>query len=403
MDKNRNVLSNSHDVVEQWLDAEANKHVQFSDTLPLLNKNTKSVESHKSVSHLSTSNKEESIRLPIISTRTINNPSKYVYNRNIPITETNLYRSSYNRSLSISTISSLSSTNSRRSSFQSNRIIKQGNPTSIISSSRTNSSINKSRLSSLELNSLLNENDRKKLNKIYRLIPEEFEKLVPILFKLGIIIVPNYFFENNQNSEQLTTKQLIERYYFISLIKNYEQHLQHKVYLEHLYGNSLFYQNNNHLLREILSYKGQLTLISCYQDEIEYELNKKIPLWKTIPMISIRDNYSEYSYSTKRSSLITNPSKYYKKSISIQSNISLSLNKDDQLLADQIDYQWKRKSIPFIIEQGFILLDQIRLLTVPVLSSISSEQLNIHQNNQINFVKAFKRWIILGSILYEQD
>lgn len=402
MDKKRNLSLNSLNI-EEWLDAETNKHVQFSETLPLLNKPSKSVKSNQSISNLTTSKKEESIRLPNIFNETTNNPSKYIYNRSASITDTNLYRSSYNRSLSISTRSSLSPTNSRRSSLLSNRVIKQINTPSIISSCGTNSSINKTQLPSLELNVLLDENDRKKLNKIHRLIPEEFEKLVPILFKLGLIIVPNYFFGDNQNYEQLTTKQLIERHYFISLIKKYEERLQHKIYLEHVYGNSLFYQNNNHLLREILSYKGQLALINCYQDEIEYELNKKIPLWKTISLISIRDNVSEYSYSTKRSSLITNPSKYNKQALSIQTNISLSLNKDDQLLANQIDNQWKRKSIPFFIEQGFILLDRIRLLVVPIFSDISSEQLNIHQNNQINFVQAFKRWVFLWSTLYEQD
>ncbi|CAF4000739.1 unnamed protein product, partial [Rotaria sp. Silwood1] len=170
----------------------------------------------------------------------------------------------------------------------------------------------------------------------------------------------------------------------------------------------------NKLLRETLSYKGQLALILTYKDEIECELNKKIPHWKLITIENNQTNLSEYSYSTNRSSFISNSFQIRKKShrnssSSIKSTKDLSLiNNNNYLLTislpDHIDKQWLNKSIVHSIEQAMILLDKIRSLSSNNLTNISNNDLFIQQNifhkDQIQFVKAFKRWTLLSSILY---
>ncbi len=322
-----------------------------------------------------------------LSTKTITNHS---------ITETTHYHSTINRTLSISTNSSSSVT----PSLSSNTVIEQRYP----------SSTNQIRLSSLEFNSSLSEFDRKNLDDIREIIPDEFEKLVPTFLKLGVITFPKIFFQNNNQQEQMTTEQLIERHYLFSLIKKDQDNIQYKRHIEHLYGN-LLPQHNHLLLRESLSFKGQLALLYTYQDQIQQELNKKIKYWKTIPMISIKTNYSEYSYSTNKSSLTDNSFRIRKKSLksyySIKSNTNLSLTIDQNslqiLIPDHIDNQWKRKSIVHIIEQGIILLDYIRSLSLPILPNISYNQHNIYDDDKINIVKAFKRWLFLCFTLYAQD
>lgn len=158
-------------------------------------------------------------------------------------------------------------------------------------------------------------------------------------------------------------------------MKIYEENLQYKTNLEHLYGSVL---SDNQLLRESLSFDGQLALIHAYQDQIERELNQKILSWKTS--------------SFRKKSLQNNSS--------IKSNEHFLVKIDRNLFKEyfqpkQFDQQWQRKIIPFIIEQGFILLDQIRSLPSNILSN--------DDINQINLVKAFKQWTFLWSNLYKKQ
>jgi hypothetical protein len=158
-------------------------------------------------------------------------------------------------------------------------------------------------------------------------------------------------------------------------MKIYEENLQHKTNLEYLYGSVL---SENRLLRESLSFDGQLALIHAYQDQIERELNQKILSWKTS--------------SFRKKSLQNNSS--------IKSNEHFLVKIDRNLFKEyfqpkQFDQQWQRKIIPFIIEQGFILLDQIRSLPSNILSN--------DDINKINLVKAFKQWTFLWSNLYKKQ
>ena len=390
----------------------------FHKILLLLIKLKKTKRRSTSINHTSVSNNQQLNSLPKISTETTmnHNRSRSYY---IPIgatTETTLYRSANNRTLSISSVASSSIAPSRCSSFSSNMVSEHPHAPSIISSIEPPPSslslTNKDRLTSLEYDSSLSEFDRKKLDDIRQLIPDEFEKLVPTLIKLGVIIFPKKFLENDK--EEMSTKQLIERHRLISLIKKDEENREHQLYLEQIYGSVLPKDNVNHqyrLLRESLTFHGQQALLSAYKDEIERELNKKIKHWKLIPMQSMKTTFSENSYSTNKS----NPSQVRKKSVKISSSIKsstdVSITSNYQLseilLPDRIDIQWQRKSIVNIIEQGIDLLDKIRDLPATMLPNISSNELfiqdNIHDINKQNIVKAFKRWLFLWSTLYSED
>ncbi len=395
-------LTNSNVIVlvEELNDEfETNKRVQFSRNVTIVSETDESRKMNRTKRHsfpiidiLSTANQQTNF----LPTQRLNNP-----------TETILYRSPINRTLSFSTSPSV--TSSHRWSLSSNLInLRQRNTSSIKSSSiNTSSTTNKARFSSLEFNSSLSEIDRKNLNDIHQIIPDEFEKLVPILIKLGLIYFPKKFFQNNYQEEEMTTQELIERHRLFSLIKKDQENIQYKYYLQRLYGNDNIHYEQQ-LLRETLSFQGQLALIETYQDQIERELNNKIKFWKKIPMISITNNYSEYSYSTNRSAFGQNSFRIRKKSIqsnsSIKSNIDLQSTIDQNsfqiLIPDHIDKQWKRKSIVIIIEQGIILLDKVRSLST---SNQQFIQDNIYDINQLNIVKEFKRWVFLWSTLYQQD
>ncbi|CAF1015694.1 unnamed protein product [Rotaria sordida] len=423
-------LQNRTAVVEQWLEGhQHDKHVQFSKNLTSFNQ-TNETKQERSYSFNNQSNEklysidENNQQLNISTEKSIiksNDLSNIVYNRQSLITDSRLYRSTNNDALSQSTFRSPSPlTRSRQSSFSSNPPIERDRTSSILSSiesvpSFNLSSNNKDRLCSLEINSSLSEIDRKKLDDIRQLVPDEFENIVPKLITLGVIIIPKKFFEIN--CEDMSGKDLIERHRLISLIKKDEDNIKHKEYLENFYGSISYddkiYQKTN-MLRETLSYNGKLALLLAYKDEIERELNKKIPQWKLIPIDNNRTNLSEYSYSTNRSSIISNPYKTRKKSTiisssSIKTTKDLSLNNNQNYLLtlslpDHIDNQWLNKSVAHSIEQAMILLDRLRLLSSNNLTNISYDysvvQQNIYDNNQIQFVKQFKRWLLLCSILY---
>jgi hypothetical protein len=331
--------SNSMTKIDQF---QTNKHVQFSENIKL--------------------RKQHSVPINI----NFNDQSKSLFHRKLSI--------------------------SGMSSSSSNSIIEEDHASSI---SLITSSTNKLRLSSLEFHSSLTDFDRTNFDDIRQIVPDEFEKLIPILIKLGVIIIPKKFFQDN--NQQLTRKEFLERHHLILLIKQYEENIEYKYSLQRLYER-IFPSDNipseDQSLRETLSFQGQLALLASYQDEIERLLNQKMNHWKRI---SIYSNSSEYSYSTNKSSLIQK--KFLKKNSSIKSNPNSSLTIDLHLIPDQIDYQWKQKLISFIIEQEMILLDQIRSL-------FSNEQFlpdSNYDTNKLNLVQTFKRWTFLSSILYSQQ
>jgi hypothetical protein len=105
-----------------------------------------------------------------------------------------------------------------------------------------------------------------RLNHIRQIIPDQFENLIPILYKLRIIIIiiiPKIFIQ--MNNSQLTNKQFIEPQIFILLMKKDQEYILHKRYLEHLNG-TLLSEDNYHSLREYLSFQGQLALLTIYKD-----------------------------------------------------------------------------------------------------------------------------------------
>ncbi|CAF2745152.1 unnamed protein product [Rotaria sp. Silwood2] len=433
---------NRTDAVQKWLEGhQQDKHVKFSQNLTSTNKTNENETKRRSSSFNNQfnnklisidENNQQSDNLTTIlnekSIRKSNDLSNIIPNPQTLITDSRLYRSSNNDVLSLSTKISSSSltplTRSRQSSFSSNvhfeRERERERTSSIVSSIESTpsyilSSINKDRLCSLELNSSLSEIDRKKFDDIRQLVPGEFENLVPILIKLGVLIIPKKFFEIN--NEDISGKDLIERHRLISLIKQYEDNIKHKEYIEYLYRSTSYdnYIYNNYLLRDKLSYKGQLALLSAYKDEIERELNKKIQHWKSISIENNRTNLSEYSYSTNRSSFISNSYQIRKKSIknslsSIKSSKDLLLTNNNYLLTiklpDNIDQQWLNKSIAHSIEHSMILLDKIRSLSSNDFINIPYDYLfiqqNIYQKNQIDFVKSYKQWLLLCSILYTE-
>jgi hypothetical protein len=411
-------LPNPTTVVQRWLhdDFEPNKRVQFSQNVTVVNKTRKTKKHSSPTNNKSLSNYQQSNILPNISAETTDKKSKSICMPTAPTTETTLYRSANDRTLSVSTVASSYIAPSRHSSFSSNIFIERQHAPSMISSIEGPPSIislpNKDRLSSIEFHSSLPEFDRRKLDDIRQLVPDEFETLLPTLIKLGVIIFPKIFLENN--NQQMTTKQLIERHRLILLIEKDREKHEHERYLEHLYGSVLPKDNINQKyqsLREALSFHGQQALLSAYKDEIERELNKKIKYWRSIPMQFVKTNLSEYSYTTNKSNTLKMRKKPVKKNSSIKSSTNLSLTSNYQLsdisFPDQIDIQWHRKSIVNIIEQGMNLLDKVRDLPSTILPNISSNELfiqdTIYDINKQNIVKAFKRWLFLSSILYNED
>ncbi|CAF1033959.1 unnamed protein product [Rotaria sordida] len=430
MNIKENDLFNRTVAVQQWVESSHHdKHVQFSQNLTSINKNNQTKQVSSSIYNKYNQN-SVSIDGNNQSGNISNDLSNIVYyDKHQPLTtDSRFYRTSYNDNLSQTTrlSSSPSLIHSRQSSFSSNHHLEHEPQTerertsSIVSSIESSpsyilSSVNKDHLSSLELNESLSEIDRKKFDDIRQLVSDEFENLVPTLIKLGVILIPKKFFEIN--TENMSGKDLTERHRLILLIKKDQENIKYKEYIENLYLSQSYDDNiinKRKTLRETLSYKGQLALLSTYQDEIECELNKKIPQWKLISFENNRTNLSEYSYSTNQSSFISNSFQLRKKShrnssVSIKSNKDLLLTNNQNYfltlsLPQVIDNQWLNKTIVHSIEQAMILLDRIRSLSSNNLTNISSNHLFIQQNifnkEQIDFVKAFKQWSLLISILY---
>ncbi|CAF0964916.1 unnamed protein product [Rotaria sp. Silwood1] len=410
----------SNDAIEHWLlvQPEPNKRVQFANNINNNDETISRLNINKSES-LSDINQHvhQSNLSPIHETQSENNNTNELLNKNgihsTPIVKPKFYPSINNKALSISTVTSSSTAGSRTASFLPTTSSVDHRTTSIDnSSSIISSSIMKYRLSNLsllEFNTSLSDIDKKKFNDIREHVPEEFEQLLPTLLKLGIIVWPKKFFDKK---EQLTLKEIRQRQNLISIIEKDEQNSKRQHYLQNLYGNILPHDDilhKHHLLRENLSFHGQLSLLETYRDEIENLLTKKIPYWKSIPMKSIRTNFNDEINSLNHSlvipATIRAKNKFFqaivpRKTKSFSNIYSLT---NDELFSltfpDKIDNQWSRTILGKIIEQGMEILDQVRKLSQPSL---------LNQYDQCDLkdqaiVRKFKQWLFLWSTLYTEE
>ncbi|CAF0950289.1 unnamed protein product [Adineta steineri] len=310
--------------------------------------------------------------------------------------ESMLYRSRQPRAISMSTINPSSAPNSPRPSISIDFHIEQENLPPIISSPLPSPSPNilsKDHYCSLELNCLLPANDKKLINLIRQIIPDGFEQLIPVFIKLQVLIVPDMFLEINK--QRLTYKQLSERCRLIILMRRDEHCILYQQYVQRLYGNGQLDNNST------LSYEGQLSLLETYKDQIEYELNKRIKHWNSIPMISSTTKTNTPDHVSLSDRLSSNQK-------SSKNNHLIRLNTDDDLLnistSDNLDYQWKQKSVVFVIEKGMDLFRKVTSLSFSVLTNIhSNEQHTTHESYKQNLVKEFKQWLYLWSTLYTND
>ena len=237
-------------------------------------------------------------------------------------------------------------------------------------------------------------------------VPDAFQVLLPISFKLGVILWPAKLFNNK---EQLTVNEIRQRQYLISIIEKDRQDSERELYLQHLYGNILSNADTlsqHHQLRESLSLQGQLSLIEAYRDEIENELTKKIPNWKSIPMKLIRTSLTNVTNPRYRLSFINSTFQAKKRflrnnsSRNIQSHLNTDRFDSNELFSfttsNEIDRQWKRKFLVKIIEQGMNILDETRKLSPHLLSNY--DDVKGHE-----IVRRFKQWLFLWSTLYIQE
>ncbi|CAF0935616.1 unnamed protein product [Adineta steineri] len=340
------------------------------------------------------SNPRQRTVLPYLQNPRWNGPSRNNVRR-IGITiESTLYRSGISRAISMSTIDPSSPPNSRRPSISVNLYIDQENLPPIVSSPLPSPNVSsKDHYCSLKLNCLLPDTDKKQINHIRQMIPDGFEKLVPVFVKLQVLIVPESFLEINKH--RLTNKQLIERCRLIISMRKDEHCILYQQHVQRLYGNGQLDNNST------LSYEGQLTLLETYKDQIEYELNKRIKHWNSIPMISSTAKTNTPDHVSLSDRLSSNQK-------SSKNNHLIRLNSDDDLLnistSDNLDYQWKKKSVVFVIEKGMDLFRKVTSLSFSVLTNIhSNEQHTTPESYKQNLVKEFKQWLYLWSTLYTND
>ncbi|CAF1323655.1 unnamed protein product [Adineta steineri] len=402
---------NSHDIVKTWLfiQPESNKRVQFATDDNNTNEKPRTnsdlieslpdIDQHIPSKSFDSENKDELKLSPVHN------------NHFVSTTEAKFYRSaSSNKTLSIA-----STTSSVSSRLRQPRFVPPSSPAYQYQASSDRSSIaftNTSSvkeqtlyLSALEYDSSLSESDRKKFDEILRLIPDEYEQLLPTLLKLGIVIWPKKLFDNN---EQLTLNEKKQRDRLITIIDKDQEESQRQRYLQRLYGNVSSVDDilhKQHLIRANLSFEGQLSLLEAYRDAIEIELVKKIPNWKSIPMRILRPSLIDETGSIGRTSILGTTLQAKQKFLQrtslrkpkINSNVyQLTYEETFSLgLPDKIDDQWQRKSLVKIIEQGMNILDQIRKLS---LNQDEDSDFNGHQ-----IVRTFKRWLFLWSTLFIEN
>ncbi|CAF1374879.1 unnamed protein product [Rotaria sordida] len=419
--KQENLLSpNSNNVIKNSLlvHSESNKRVKFSNNVNNNGETTSQLTNDKTDSLLDNDQHIHQSNLTrIYEIQSENNNQNELLNNDgthsVSMSKPKFYRSNSNNTLSISTVTSPSIASSRISSFLPATSSIYHHNTSMDNSSSIMSSLTIKyhvlNLSLLEFNISLSEFDKKKFNDIREQIPEEFEQLLPTLFKLGIVLWPEKLFDKK---EQLTLRELRLRENLISIIEKDQQNSKRQDYLENLYGNFLSHDNilqKHHLLRENLSFQGQLSLLETYRDEIENLLTKKIHYWISIPMKSNRINFNDeinsISHSSYISTIFRTKNKFLQpialRKTNRYSNIELSTY--DELfsltLPDQIDNQWSRKLLAKIIEQGMNILDQVRKLPQPSLLN-QYDHCNLKEQE---IVRKFKQWLFQCSTLYTEE
>lgn len=324
--------------------------------------------------------------------------------------EARFFRSNAHRTLSISTIS--------ESSFSLKDSDLLDPPPSSVSSFETfvsasdQSLLTKSiRLRILEYHHLLSFIDQKKLNEIREELPEEFDQLLPQLIQLGVVQCPKKFLETNSR-ERFTEDEIRQGEHFCSLIVNAYRTRKKRDLLHQLYSSDLIRHDIHHRadsLRQSLSFQGQMSLLRTYEDQIERELNRHVPSWKSIPIdlrSSSTGSSSSSSSSTTKTKRTTNS---IKTKASKNSKVTFEWNvqqlfdhrRDDfeyllQISSiDQFDEQWNEKIIVQLIEQGMYLFDQ-----VTVLANYNHQCNPSEQTNKYRIVQAFKRWSRSNRILF---
>ncbi|CAF2935806.1 unnamed protein product [Rotaria sp. Silwood2] len=414
------ISPDSNDTIKSWLllQPEPNKRVQFANNVNNNDETTSRLIINKTGSlsdidqHVHQSN-----LTPIHEIQSENNNDDNSLNNDDPyltsILKPKFNRSLSNKSLSVSTATSPTIAGSRISSFLSttsssdHRTTSMDNTSSIISSSTIKFRV--SNLSLLEFNTLLSECDKKKFNFIREQVPVEFEQLLPALFNLGVVLWPNKLFNKK---EQLTVKEMRQRQNLISIIEKDQQNSKRQRYLHSLYGDILPLDDilhKHHLLRENLSFQGQLSLLETYRDEIEYLLTKKIQYWKSIPMKSNRTSFTDDASSINQFLSIPTTARTKNKSFELNSsrktkpysNMYSSTNNEvfSLILPDKIDDQWPRIILVKILEQGMDILDQVRKLP----QSSLSNQYDYRDFKEEEVVQTFKRWLFLWSTLYTEE
>ncbi|CAF1362983.1 unnamed protein product [Adineta steineri] len=403
---------NSHDIVKTWLfiEPESNKRVQFAtddnnrNEKPRTNsdliESLPDIDQHIPSKSFDSENKDELKLSPVHN------------NHFVSTTEAKFYRSaSINKTLSIASTTSSVSSRLRQPRFvppPSSPAYQYQASSDRSSIAFTNTSSVKEQtlyLSALEYDSSLSESDRKKFDEILRLIPDEYEQLLPTLLKLGIVTWPKKLFDNN---EELTFNEKKQRDRLITIIDKDQEDSQRQRYLQRLYGNVSSVDDvlhKQHLIRANLSFEGQLSLLEAYRDAIEIELVKKIPNWKSIPMRILRPSLLDETGSIGRTSILGTTLHAKQKFLQrtslrkpkMNSNVyQLTYEETFSLgLPDKIDDQWQRKSLVKIIEQGMNILDQIRKLS---LNQDEDSDFNGHQ-----IVRTFKRWLFLWSTLFIEN
>ena len=268
-----------------------------------------------------------------------------------------------------------------------------------IAESTSRSSITKERPTIypfLIFNSLLTASDRQKIEEIRQQLPEEFEEYLPTLFRLGIVHLPQKFFENRFD---FTGKELKQRQRLMTILDKDHENEEHQRRLHRLFRIHSFRTNSfssSNLLRENLSHQGQLSLLAAYRDQIENELNKKIRFWKSIPMKSIQMIHQEDRSFVQSISPRLPPPTTIKRTF----NQIVRTHRDEILslsMSEKLDQQWKRKFIGKIIEQGMKILDQVT--NIPPTRNSSSDQ----QFNDEELIRTFKRWIFIWFTLFNDD
>ena len=263
---------------------------------------------------------------------------------------------------------------------------------------RTPSNVVPSRFSLLEVHSSLSEDERKRFEEIRQQVPEEFDRLLPTLLRLGLVLWPQQFFDENT---QLTRQQIRQRQQFKAILDADQRQEEKNRQLQRLYGGissrptTSSNKTQNHRLRENLSHQGQLSLAAAYRDEIETELTKKSRLWKSIPMRVLRASFSEESTRSSVPRRVSFLEPLTPRLSSVQkkkSSLRVSRYIRQGLVPDRLDEDWQRKLFGKIIEHGMTILDDARNLRDPR-----------QEEEEEDVTRAFKRWIFLWFTLFHEE